>query len=130
MALETAQILCTVAHGLGVNAPYKPTHKNHPCTVWACASSGNVDWLRMHGLEICTEYTRRFGRVHACAPIIDSVGYAVWLYTPVGDQTPFAQVMPDEYKGDDAVEAYRRMYRATKLPGKYTNAQPPVWGVE
>lgn len=42
MALETAQILCTVAHGLGLPAPYKPPHKNHPCTVWAGTTRGKA----------------------------------------------------------------------------------------
>ena len=130
MALETAQILCTVAHGLGLPARYKPTHKNHPCTVWAGANSGNVRWLIKHGIEICNEYTIRFGRTHASEQVIVEVGMLLWDAVPAGERTPFAQVMPDEYRGDDAVEAYRRMYIATKLPGnRYTNATVPKWGM-
>lgn len=43
----------------------KPTHANHPCAIWARASSANYLWLyelldSLHG-----EYYRRYGKVHA-----------------------------------------------------------------
>lgn len=128
MALETAQILCTVAHGLGLPARYKPTHKAHPCTVWAGATVGNLAWLGDHGLALCAEYTRRFGKVHACEQVIRETIADALSATPSGLRTPFAQVMPDEYRGDDAVTAYRRMYRATKVDGnRWTNRNKPAW---
>lgn len=131
MALETAQILCTVAHKMGLPAPYKPTHKNHPCVMWAGAALGNARWLGYHGMEICAEYTRRFGKVHASEIVILEAVLYVTSAMPLTFRTPFAQVMPDEYKGDDAVRAYRRRYRATKLPGnRYTKATAPAWAVE
>jgi hypothetical protein len=38
MILETAQLLCGVHHmtesGYG-DVPYKLSHKNHPCSIWA-----------------------------------------------------------------------------------------------
>lgn len=131
MVLETAQVLCTVAHGLGLPAAYKPTHKAHPCIVWAGSTHGNARWLVEHGMALCAEYTRRFGRVHASETVIAAVGPAVMDALPKGARTPFAQVMPDDCKGDDAVQAYRRMYREHKLPGnRYTNAATPAWAVE
>lgn len=46
MILESAQILCAVHHKNGdSNVPYKLTHKNHPCTIWAGESRSNYLWL-------------------------------------------------------------------------------------
>ena len=39
MCLETAQILSTITGG-----PYKPTHANHPCTLWAKANRTHFNW--------------------------------------------------------------------------------------
>jgi len=44
------------------------------------------------------------------------------------DLTPFAQAMPDEYKHDDAVVAYRAYYineKANLLT--YTKRDQPTW---
>lgn len=46
MCLESAQILCTVHRGFGLDAPYRPTHKRHPCMLWVAESHGNYIWLR------------------------------------------------------------------------------------
>ena len=48
MILETAQMLCTVAHNNGHVAPYKAAFKNHPCTLWVGKTRQNWDWLIEH----------------------------------------------------------------------------------
>ena len=50
MPLESAQMLCAALarHGRE-DTPYKATHKNHPCTLWAGESQGNFRWLVKHG---------------------------------------------------------------------------------
>ena len=132
MCLETAQLLCTVAHQHGIAAPYKPTHAKHPCTVWAGASWGNFSWLVSHGLALCAEYEYRFGKVHACDAVIRKAlvaGAAGGL--PWADLTPFAQVVPPDCAGTDTVEAYRLAYRRHKLPGnRYTRREMPAWAGE
>ena len=46
MILEHTQMMCSVAHKLGVaDVPYKPAHSNHPCTLWVGQSAANVAWL-------------------------------------------------------------------------------------
>ena len=40
--------------------------------------------------------------------------------------TPFAQAMPDEYKDDDAVVAYRRYYKS-KDNIRYRKTDVPTW---
>ena len=44
--------------------------------------------------------------------------------------TPFAQAMPDEYKQEDAVEAYRAYYMGDKAAfakWEWPTAQTPYW---
>jgi hypothetical protein len=60
MILEYAQILCTVLHESGESAPYRPTHKNHPCVLWAGESIENWKWLRDLANALNTEYKFRF----------------------------------------------------------------------
>ena len=69
-SLESAQLLSTVFSSLGGKTRYKPTHKNHPCTLWAGECSGNYEWLVELGLALCDEYTYRYGREHACGAVI------------------------------------------------------------
>ena len=132
MVLETTQLLCTVAHQHGIAAPYKPTHAKHPCTVWAGATWQNCTWLWLHGTALCAEYTRRFGKTHACEPVIRDLRRLLTDcdLDPSG-QTPFAQVVPPDCAGTDTVEAYRLAYRRHKLPGnRYTRREMPAWAGE
>jgi hypothetical protein len=44
MILETAQLLCSVHHvtdQVTDQVPYKLSHKNHPCAIWARESLSN-----------------------------------------------------------------------------------------
>lgn len=89
--------------------PIKGGYKNHPCTVWAGDSRANFAWLGMHGLELCSEYTLRYGKVHKCEHKIEQM-YSMMDLIPNGALTTFAQAMPDEYRDPDAVVAYRNYY--------------------
>lgn len=73
MPLESAQMLCSALHFCGQYAPYKETHKNHPDTIWCRTSLENWLYLRSIALEICKEYTYRYGKVHKCEGIIRSL---------------------------------------------------------
>ena len=51
-----------------------------------------------------------------------------WNDLPEGDLTPFYQAMPDEYKHDDPVVAYRRYYQNEKAYfAKWTSRPTPTW---
>lgn len=60
MILETAQLMCTVVQEMGGVSPYKPTHKNHPCTKWLMESGANWDLLLDLVTELNNEYKFRF----------------------------------------------------------------------
>jgi hypothetical protein len=133
MILESAQLLCT-AHHLHTlwSLPekfYKPTHKNHPCSIWVRKQSANYAWLATHAAFLCKEYTYRYGKTHASLPVID------WCLDNfpdicIGFGTNPPQCMPDEYKCEDTVEAYRRYYNECKrntIQMKWTRRNPPEW---
>jgi hypothetical protein len=125
MILESAQMLCSVQpEG---TAPYKRAFYNHPCTKWVRASSANYDWLIEHARALCTEYSRRYGKVHKSEKVIDWCD-ANRPKLPDGGLTPFAQAMPEEYKNEDAVEAYRTYYRNDKRRfATWKDVDPPTW---
>lgn len=129
MPLETAQLLCTAAFLNGASGVrYKPTHAKHPCTLWTAASRANFDWLVIHGLALANEYRRRYGKTHASeAVILDTAKCASLM--PACGSTPFAQAMPDEYRCDDSVVAYRRYYLGAKaaIATWRQPAAPPAW---
>ena len=133
MPLETAQMLCSVfhRHGQGDKVPYKEAHKNHPCTLWAGDSADNFIWLWKHGMELCFEYTRRYNKIHKCQQVImdlSKTDLGTLQYQDM-EMTPHPQCMPDEYKCDDPVLAYRKYYVNDKKDiAKWERGRPiPNW---
>tara|TARA_R100000231_G_C5248494_1_gene141984 strand:- start:57 stop:569 length:513 start_codon:yes stop_codon:yes gene_type:complete len=108
---------------------YKGGYHRHPCTVWAGDTRMNFMWLATHALALCKEYEQRFIKEHACRqPILHMIE---WMDNiPEGDYTPFAQAMPDEFKQEDAVQAYRAYYHS-KIHSAggvhYRHTDPPDW---
>jgi hypothetical protein len=139
MVLETAQLLCTVLHAFNVSdlqwrmqIPYKLTHPNHPCTLWAGASSDNYTWLLLHGLFICEEYTKRYHRKHASEQVIQWCDEAsLWTVLPRMSKefSSPPQCMPERYKRSDPVKAYRAFYIGEKASFARWRplSSPPSW---
>lgn len=123
MCLETAQMLSTINGG-----PYKPTHPNHPCTVWARQTLGNFRWLVEHGMAIGDEYLHRYGKEHKSTEVI----FGCKGFIPNHDETltPFALAMPDEFKVEDPVESYRNYYMSKKSFCNWTKRDIPEWFLE
>ncbi len=130
MTLETAQMLCTTINVLGLQAPYKSAHVNHPCSVWARETLGNFIWLYDHGKALAKEFTHRYGKVHKSEAVIQE---CMDLLRPLNlynlKRTPHPLCMPDEYKTDDVVESYRRFYIGEKAGFAQWNktTKPPAW---
>ena len=127
MCLEYAQLLCTTRRERGDDtAPYRATHKNHPSAVWARESIDNYIWLCDLGIELCEEYTKRYGRRHKCQDVIeDCLDNAPDL--PDIGITPLKLAMPDEYKSDCPVKSYRNYYMSDKRHLADWRTQVPVW---
>ncbi|MBN2588094.1 MAG: hypothetical protein JXA64_10080 [Candidatus Fermentibacteraceae bacterium] len=131
MTLESAQMLCTVLHENGIAAPYRPTHKHHPCTLWTGRSLSNWLWLRDLALALNQEYMYRYGRDtdHSSGMVVSGLPLP-----PIEDigLTEFAQAMPEEYRIEgDPVTAYRRFYIAEKSGfAAWTGRPVPRWFAE
>ena len=93
--------------------PLKGGYHNHPCTRWCGDSRENFNWASIHALELCKEFTNRYGKVHSCQKGIEKLCDMDYLI-PEGELTKFATAMPDEYKDQDAVKAYRTYYKKDK----------------
>ncbi len=65
MILESTQILCTVCVDNGIPSPYKPTHKKHPCTLWAGESLDNWEWLKKLIIALDDKYRHRFNHPYS-----------------------------------------------------------------
>lgn len=127
LLLESGQMLCA-AHEPGV-APWKRTHYNHPCTVWARTSTENYNWLTAHGLHLCEEYTRRYGKVHRAESVLLWCGENIPKNVPIGQLTPFAIAIKDpKYHTGDPVTSYRAYYKGEKVRfAKWRYCEPPAW---
>jgi len=84
-------------------------YKHHPVTRWCGDSRANFEWACKHGIALCEEYTHRYGKRHSAHDKILQM-QELTNVIPDGKLTSFAQAMPDEYKHEDAVVAYKRYY--------------------
>jgi len=130
MILETAQLLCGVHHmtdQVTDQVPYKLSHKNHPCAIWSRESLSNYLYLCDLGLELCKEYTYRYGKRHKSQDVIE---WCVTNKPNICDKefTEPARAMPNEYKVDSVVESYRNYYIGEKSKiAVWKNRDTPEW---
>ena len=128
MILETAQLLCGAHWVIGNEAPYKLSHKNHPCAIWTRTSLSNYLYLCDLGLELCKEYTYRYGKRHKSQDVIE------WclINKPNLHDVDFTSpplAMGDEFKiENNVIESYRNYYReGKKLIVSWKNRVIPSW---
>ena len=62
MLVEQMQLLSSAYYYTGQSklAPYKLTHKNHPCSIWVRESLENWLWLHEMTIELYIEYQHRY----------------------------------------------------------------------
>ena len=100
-------------------------------TVWVRENDANMTWAVAHGLEIGREYTRRYGKHHKSTAIMKKI--AAYMFHDNFDEdfrlhTEPPQCMPDQFKCDDYVEAYRNYYRTDKAHIlQWTGRPVPEW---
>lgn len=128
--------------GFIMNAPSHVTGKKrgqshyvHPSALWVQRSRKNFDWLRKMAIELGNEYFYRYGYAFDVPRHHRSLVNCI-LHLHSTDKFPNKkftqppQAMPDEYRGPDSVEAYRRLYGFEKIRfGSYTRRPMPVWFV-
>lgn len=139
MILETCQLLSTAHRMLdGTEVPgktktgrnirrwelpddrdaivYTATHINHPSAVWCRATSMNYIWLYSLLVELCKEYTYRYGKTHKCEStgLVNKLG-ALPTNIPYGEFTEPTPAMPDQYKvPGNSLQSYHNYYNGEK----------------
>ena len=133
--LESHQMLSTAHRVIDTDkifeerSIYKATHINHPCSIWVRKTKGNYLWMRDFTMRLSIEFSYRYGKIHRSFEQV----FPMLLEPPKNidqsmERTPFAQAMPDEYKDEDAVTAYRNYYIGEKNHLFYWNKRAtPYW---
>lgn len=128
MCLETTQLLCSAINYYGGQTPYRTTHLNHPVSVWVRKNRANAEWALAHGAGLCFSYYKRYGKVHKCEAILNSLDLS---YLPKGTRSPFVNCAANDSLGisfkhiEDPIEAYRRY-----LISRWNNDKlKPNWGI-
>lgn len=110
LIVEVCQMLSTAHFVLdGAQVGYKPTHQNHPCSIFIRSSSGNYQWAYDHFKALCSEYTFRTGKVHKSSELLCLLAKQP-SRIEIGGRTSFAMAMPDDFKKlgiFDQTKAYR-----------------------
>ena len=139
MILEAVQMLCTTKHLVDPDDDsvdlYRPTHINHPVTIWMRQSQENYIWTLNMVDAMHTEWKYRYGhpesKTHKSYELARQLSYTIPSKDKFPQQglTPFAQAMPDEYKRDDPVEAYRLYYQsaAKQKFATWKRRDRPTW---
>jgi len=110
------------------NALYKASHVNHPSAIWCRANHENYNWLYNMWLELCYEYTHRYGKTHLCETKLRDVLCQLPENIPTGKFTQPTPAMPDIYKREDSIMAYRNYYMgAKKAFASWKNREAPIW---
>lgn len=110
---------------------YSATHINHPSAIWVRQSYNNYFWLSELLIELCKEYTYRYGKVHK----VERDGLlSQLLHSPENinlskgftEPTP---AMPDDIKvQNDSIASYRNYYIQSKQHlANWKNRSVPDW---
>ncbi len=131
MITESVQMLSFNLRLAGHDVGYKfnKAHANHPCTKWVRESLSNTLWLEQLIRAMHKEWQYRFNHpeheIHKAMEVFYTLPV---LDIPDQGLTPFVQCMPEEYRGPDTIEAYRRFYIGDKWHiRKYTGRPIPAW---
>lgn len=132
MILETAQILSTAHwhHGTWTDGMYKPTHKNHPSVLWAALNPTTYWWTYLLFKHLSKEYTERYNKEHKSWKKLKDI----LMYTPDPllkknpEWTNPPQCMPEKYRQENTVQAYRDYYMGEKYSfAKWEYCDTPDW---
>lgn len=132
MPLEYAQILSTAARMRGFeHGGYRNTHTNHPCVKWAARDMDHWSWLYNLALWTGEEYRERYGKTHASTEALALLPLHMRIEAAQATVVPrtFVLAMPEEYRREDPIEAYREYYRKGKAHLKKYRAPAvePSW---
>lgn len=107
---------------------YSATHANHPSAIWVRQSDKNYDWLFDMFQRLLSEYTYRYGKVHACSRLELALAQLP-NNIPRGPFTEPTPAMPDHCKvAGDSIKSYRNYYILEKSRmAHWKNRPTPAW---
>ena len=128
MILESAQLISTTMHTLDIEGPYRPTHHNHPCRIWAGKSQKHINWLLQLMAGLNFQYRVRYGKQvdHLSYQVIKKYDLSSLLPDNAWQDPPCC--MPDECKiSDNVVTCYRHYYQTHKNGFAQWRLGSPGW---
>lgn len=120
MIKETCQMLST-AHRVLDGPDYADRHSlcaiahiNHPSTKWVREATSHYRWAFNLFMALMKQQTKRYGTTHIYGELADALSIRP---RNIKNKrfTPPPQCMPDEYKNEDTVLAYRTFYVKDKI---------------
>jgi len=113
---------------------YKATHVNHPSNIWTRESSANYVWHYHLFVELCEQFTLRYGKIHKTDRLLrrtlerlpDNIDWR-------GGLTPFRlAINVPECIQTDPVRSYRMFYKTkqSRFNMKWTKIKQPEWFYE
>lgn len=139
MPTESLQLLTPWAyntHGVYTKKPDGSFYSvkgyaHHPCMKWQYESPANVAWLLRHSVEMCKEYSCRYGKRHGALSGLRQVldlflkEHGTYFWT---NHTPFVLAMPDRYKDpSNPVQSYRSYLLHEKGYAVWKDNNEPEW---
>lgn len=107
---------------------YSATHINHPSAIWARRGQDNYVHLYNMFVELCREYTYRYGKTHKCESMKDTLAM---VPNNIGKEcfTEPTPAMPEHCKvPGDSIASYRNYYIQEKSRmAVWKNRPIPEW---
>lgn len=125
MILESAQMLSVamLQWAPATKGLYKPTHINHPCTLWTCESFANAMWL----VSLCEELDKLRISLgsgsHKSMAIVRKCREAIQHAAKRGNVSPFVFCGPDDIKNvkGSVTDKYKLLYKHKQKEWANTN---------
>lgn len=136
--LEAIQMLCTAIRLIDPSGNheglYRPTHANHPVSIWVRESRENFEWTLDLVEALHAEWKFRYQhpeeKHHKSYLLVPRLRAEISKFPVKGVRSPFALAMPDECKiMDDPLASYRIYYQTPEKQriASWKRRNPPVW---
>ena len=110
----------------------KASHINHPSAIWCRKNLSNYLWLYNMWVHLLDEYTYRYGKIHACARLKETLRFSPTKIA-IGEFFPPTPAMPDDIKiPGNSLASYHNYYNISKRgfaswQGKINSRPTPTW---
>ena len=133
---EAVQILSTMAYRfpelcLDHSKLYKPTHHNHPVTLWSGESKEHYLWTLAYARACFAEYSFRFNRIH-----LSSIPLKYFVNSSYSENLDYwhldvAKNLPQEFNNYSVFEGYKKVlswkWKYSSRKNYWTNRNSPEW---